>query len=401
MSAPRLFAPARHVPLTGDPWSEARARAALAGIVADIEGAYGGEEELWPNHPNDLDDDPDLPFRTVYMGAAGVVWALARLVADGHAAPRLDLAAIAAGLYDRWLAAPEFESMYPAPHPSLLMGSAGMLLLADRLAPDPARHDLLAAAIAANECNPTRELLWGSPGTMLAAQAMAERDGAERWTTLWRASAGWLLGEWRDEVWEQDMYGTRQHYIGPGHGFAGNVHALLRGRSLLAPEVAAEVERRAAAVIEALAVHDGPRVQWPAVLGEVLPSEKTRTQWCHGAPGIVIALGALLRPTPTLDALFAGGGEMTWQAGPLRASSSLCHGTAGNGYAFLRLFERTGDEAWLVRARAFAMHAIGQVEQARGAIGRGRYTLFTGDAGVALYLAACLAGNASFPVLDD
>jgi hypothetical protein len=115
---------------------------------------------------------------------------------------------------------------------------------------------------------------------------------------------------------------------------------------------------------------------------------------------VVIALGALLGRTPTLDALFAGGGEMTWQAGPLRASSSLCHGTAGNGFAFLRLFERTGDEAWLARARAFAMHAIGQVEEARSTLGRGRYTLFTGDAGVAVYLAACLSGDARFPFLD-
>ena len=64
----------------------------------------------------------------------------------------------------------------------------------------------------------------------------------------------------------------------------------------------------------------------------------------------------------------------------------------GNGYAFLKLFERTGDELWLERARGFAMHAIEQVERARAEYGRGRHTLWTGDLGTALYLQSCLAG---------
>jgi len=76
-------------------------------------------------------------------------------------------------------------------------------------------------------------------------------------------------------------------------------------------------------------------------------------------------------------------------------------GTAGNGYAFLRVFAVTGDELWLVRARQFAMHAIGQVQRAREQFGRGRYSLWTGDLGVALYLRSCLTGNPAFPSIDD
>jgi len=60
-----------------------------------------------------------------------------------------------------------------------------------------------------------------------------------------------------------------------------------------------------------------------------------------------------------------------------------------------------GDELWLERARAFAMHAIGQVERERRFLGRGRYTLWTGDPGTALYLALCLAGDASLPTFDE
>jgi hypothetical protein len=55
---------------------------------------------------------------------------------------------------------------------------------------------------------------------------------------------------------------------------------------------------------------------------------------------------------------------------------------------------------WLERARAFAMHAAEQVERARTDHGRGRYTLWTGDVGVALYLASCIAADPAMPILD-
>ena len=124
-------------------------------------------------------------------------------------------------------------------------------------------------------------------------------------------------------------------------------------------------------------------------------------QWCHGAPGMVTSLAALAPGDDEHGALLAAGGELVWHAGPLAHNAGLCHGTAGNGFAFLALFERTGDERWLARARAFAMHALAQVERFRAADGRGRYALFTGDIGAALLAASCLERDAAFPGLDD
>ena len=115
---------------------------------------------------------------------------------------------------------------------------------------------------------------------------------------------------------------------------------------------------------------------------------------------MVVALAPVLAREPEVDELLAAGGELTWRAGPLVKGPGLCHGTAGNGFAFLALFARTGDERWLERARRFAMHAIAQVARARSELGRGRATLYTGDPGVALYLDACLEARAGFPVLD-
>ena len=134
---------------------------------------------------------------------------------------------------------------------------------------------------------------------------------------------------------------------------------------------------------------------WPTrdggdlVAGDV----EIRLQWCSGAPGIVTAASSYLD-----EELVLAGAELVWQAGPpgMEKGSSICHGTAGNGYAFLKVFERTGDELWLERARRFAMHALGQVERR----GQGRYSLWTGDVGVALYAASCLEARAEYPVLD-
>jgi hypothetical protein len=86
-----------------------------------------------------------------------------------------------------------------------------------------------------------------------------------------------------------------------------------------------------------------------------------------------------------------------WQAGPAgpEKGAGICHGTAGNGYAFLKVFERTGDERWLERARRFAVHAHAQVERAPG-----RYSLWTGGVGVALYASDCLDTRGRYPIFE-
>ena len=101
-----------------------------------------------------------------------------------------------------------------------------------------------------------------------------------------------------------------------------------------------------------------------------------------------------------LDDVLLAAGDLTWTAGPLIKGAGLCHGTAGNGYAFLKLFRRTADERWLDRARAFAVHAIAQSERDAATYGIRRYSLYTGDPGLALYLMHCIDGTDEWPGLD-
>jgi lanthionine synthetase-like protein len=394
-----LFDPPSHEPLTEERWSEARARRAILQIVDETQAAFD-QERLWPAHPLDEIDAKEPPTTSLYLGASGVIWALDALARADLSEPGRDWTGVALGLVERYRAAPDFVELSGGPVPSFWMGEAGIVLLAHRLAPARWQEDRLLALVQANVENPFCELMWGSPGTMLAARAMFERTGRESFAEAWRESAKWLLDEWRDDLWLQQLYGRAVHVLGPAHGFVGNVYALTSGE-LLDTARRAEVESRAVTAAIKYALQDGPHAQWPAVL-EPRPerSHEVSTQWCHGAPGIVASLAGIATEDGEFTRLLVAGGELVWTAGPLVKGPGLCHGTAGNGYAFLKLFQRTGDELWLSRARAFAMHAIEQVDRARSKLGRGRFTLWTGDLGTALFLASCIEASAAIPTLD-
>jgi lanthionine synthetase-like protein len=365
-----LFTPEAHEALAGELWSAERVRTAIASIVADAESAF---DDGWPAHSRDLleNEDPATRFRTVYDGGAGAVEALHRLARRGFVELQRDYV-------------PYLEESIEAPSDfpdedverSLWMGKTGIRLVLQRVAPSQENLERLSELIAANERDERCELMFGSPGTILAGRELGLDVSA---------SVDWLRGQRdADGLWTQLLFGRSSRCIGPAHGFAGCALAL--------GDLADVTE-----TLQPFAVEEIGLVNWLPYAGmERLESHRDgqiRMQWCHGAPGIVATIGHLLD-----EELAVAGGELTWRAGPLRKGPGLCHGTAGNGYAFLALLARTGDERWLTRARAFAMHAARQVEHSRSDDGRGRYTLWTGDLGAALYLADCTDGGGELPL---
>jgi hypothetical protein len=357
-----LYQPEAHERLTDAVWNADRVRTAIHSIVSETEDAF---DDGWESADG-------RKFRTVYSGGAGTVDALRRLGEGGLVDLRRDYVPY----LERSLeAAPDFPDENPKG--SYCFGEVGIRLVLQRLAPSTGNLDELAARISENAHDERRELMWGSAGTMLVARALGLDE-------LWEESAEWLRSERDgDGLWEQDIFGTRVRYLGPAHGFAGCVLAL--GDDPRAGEVA----RRYAVEQDGLA-------NWPPVAGDALASQRDgsiRVQWCHGAPGIVTSLGDLLDEDLALAA-----GELVWRAGPLAKGATLCHGTAGNGYAFLTLLARTRDERWLERARAFAMHTLEQVEREHAEHGRYRYSLWSGDLGAALFLADCLRGGGGLPL---
>jgi lantibiotic modifying enzyme len=239
------------------------------------------------------------------------------------------------------------------------------------------------------------------------ALAMHRLTGDERWADLWRSSADELWVRWvraKDGtyLWTQQLYGRECVLVGAGHGFAGNALALLAGRRLLDPERDAELDRRVVATATALAVREDGLANWaPQARGNLSEGKGgIRVQWCHGAPGMITSLSAAAPEDAAFTDLLVQGSALIWRAGPLAKGPSLCHGTAGNGVAFLALYERTGDERWLERARSFAAHALLQVERRRRQYGAGRHSLWTGDLGAALTAESCITGRAGMPSLD-
>jgi lantibiotic modifying enzyme len=391
-----LFDARAHERLGDVEWSPAAAEAAIRTIARDADGALRAGD-WWPVHPLDAEDgDPDV-VHGIYSGAAGVLLALHLLAQAGLHEPGHDYARLAEDVLDSYLRRPEFGG----PAPSLWMGEGGIALVAWLLAPAPGLADRLAKLVGVDPRRDTLDLMWGSPGLLLIADALLERTGERRWAATWSAIADRLMlqrGSRVPDLWTQRLYGSTTELLGPAHGLAGVVAALARRPELLPP---GRLVPGTVAALSATAIREGEHANWPAAYGEALEDEsgRIRTQWCHGAPGIVASIAALPRDDE-LDALLLAGGELTWAAGPLRKGANLCHGTAGNGVALLRLFTRTGDESWLQRARRFAMHTAGQVDAARQHYGRGRYSLWTGDLGTAVYLQQCLAGSSGLPAID-
>jgi len=360
----KLYEPTEFERLVDDPWDAAHVRDRIAAIVADTK----------------------LPeAATLYDGAAGVVWALDAL--RDHAESPLDLrAAVLRALELEREAPDEADDEHHTPG-SLFSGEAGVLLAAFRISPEPHFADDLHALVLGNVDNPTDDISWGAPGTLLVALAMHERTGDARWLDAAAESAAALRSRrGEDGLWRQD-----DDYRGLTtlHGAAGNTLALLRQQ----PDEA--LARETAAVLAEHAVRSDGFANWPGTPRPTLARPRDGRvclQWCTGAPGVVAGSWDYLDEELLLEAA-----ELVWRAGAHgdEKGHGLCHGTSGNGFALLKAFARTGNELWLERARRFAVHALAQAERMTT-----RYSLFRGDVGTALFAAACLDADPRFPVVD-
>jgi Lanthionine synthetase C-like protein len=334
-----IFRDTEHAPLAGGPWDERLARYAIADIV-DEALAGGPPEEAG-----------------VYAGVAGELYALRSLGKEVNWEP---------GAGDG---------------PGFADGEVGIALTLGDV------ERFRAAAPACIE-DPWNELLYGAGGALVGARLLGQDDVAhEAIRRLWST---WTFdSKLRACIWTQEFDDKRKQFIGFAHGVAGNAYALLRAASLQSREHQTELMQRTLETLERTALREGNLVNWLPTIDS--PLDSIRVQWCHGAPGIVCALAGAPAHRD-LDALLLAAGELVWEAGPLRNGAGLCHGTAGNGWAFLKLNRRTRDRKWLERARRFAMHAIEQRT--------GKRSLWEGDLGVALYLRACIDVDDRWPLLD-
>jgi lanthionine synthetase-like protein len=376
-----LYRPEAFDPLADTPWDEARVRDHIGAIVSDTDAAWRGPKLFWKADKWDS-WNATSPLKNMYVGSAGVLWGLDQLRRRDHPATSLDLADLAARNVEVFRAKPDYIKLpaFKPPEPrdsALFLGEAGILLVACKLG-NPEYEEDLRRRLAANVDNEAEEVFWGVPGSLIAAKAIGDDS---TWNTLAEA----LLRR-RDEngLWTQRLYGQEYQSLTPPHGLTGIVQAL--GIESLKDE--------ARQLLATSAHREDGFANWPPRPRRDLPGPdgQIRLQWCSGAPGIVTAAWDYLD-----EDLLLAGAELIWRAGPHgdEKGPNICHGTAGNGYAFLKAFARTGDERWLERARRFALHALEQVDRMPS-----RYSLFTGNVGVALYAADCIEAHTAYPVMD-
>ena len=229
--------------------------------------------------------------------------------------------------------------------PALYMGESGILLVLWRVDPNQEIAGDLHALVIDNLTNPANDVMWGTPGTFLAARLMYEWTDEDRWAdAARRTKAAALAARDDDGLWANVLHGESYRGLGPFHGATGN--ALVLGLDDLGE------------VLREHAVVEGGLVNWPTAIGD----DDLLLQWCAGGPGIVTCGASYLD-----EDLLLGAAELAWQAGPSgdEKGSSLCHGTAGTGWAFLKAFERdagrplagAGSALRRPRARAGAPHA--------------------------------------------
>ena len=199
-------------------------------------------------------------------------------------------------------------------------------------------------------------------------------------------------------IGEQEMRGHLASHLGAVHGFAGNLLPAVQGWSLLSTEEQRDWSACVERTLRATAIHHGKFVNWPQSQGKHRPGRTALlVQHCNGAPGIVNALAYFADRSPTTCSSLRVNSHGVLARWPKVAAVPR---DRGNGFAFLKLFRRTKDETWLERARRFAMYACRQSNAARQQHHRSRYSLWTGDLGLAIYLWHCINLDDRFPTQD-
>jgi hypothetical protein len=316
-------------------------------------------------------------------GLEGVAWVVVHAArALGEDDPEELVADVDEGVAGYLEAMPE---PWPESH-DLLHGLTGFGVSAlDRLA-SPAARRTVAGAVRHLDVAAEREGLSG-PGATWRSYAPAQPDGF--------------------------------HQVGVAHGQAGVIAFL--GRTAAAARrgelPAATGERAEALLVEALAwlfaqrLPDGSGSAFPGSVVATLPPSPTRLAWCYGDVGISLALlvaadaleDAALRATALEIATLAA----RRSAEEAQADDAcLCHGTAGLGHQFHRLYRATGDDLYAAAARHWVGETLNIRQTGPGAQGVAGFPVWTstdgqvvwrddagfliGTTGVALCLAAAL-----------
>uniref|UniRef100_A0A8C6YT35 LanC like glutathione S-transferase 2 n=1 Tax=Nothoprocta perdicaria TaxID=30464 RepID=A0A8C6YT35_NOTPE len=133
----------------------------------------------------------------------------------------------------------------------------------------------------------------------------------------------------------------RKQYVGAAHGVAGIYYMLMQPIANVDQETLTELVKPSIDYVRHKKFRSG---NYPSSLS----NETDRlVHWCHGAPGVIHMLMQAYKVNGSEEKYLKDAMECSdviWQRGLLRKGYGICHGTAGNGYSFLSLYNLTQDK---------------------------------------------------------
>lgn len=300
-------------------------------------------------------------YRSASRGVAGVLYALAKLHRFGFAVPRSVHEANAAV---DWLL--DHRSTPDDQMVGLHFGEAGVAVaIAESVAagliePGPWLLPYMSEALAGPIDWP--DVTHGAAGQGLAAFICADLLGEARLAELTNRCASYLVavqeedGSWVLPAGVIAMEGST--YSGFAHGVAGMV-AFLAIHAFRTGDHASE---RAAVRGGEWLLGDARAGRAAASLWWTLNTDTDRawSWWCHGGPGIALALLAL--SVLTHEEQWSAAARACLRAHPIHVrypNMSQCHGLSGLGEILLQAYQVLGEEEWLDRARAIGVALAG------------------------------------------
>ncbi len=238
---------------------------------------------------------------------------------------------------------------------SLFVGSAARPVVAALAARvDPAGRELAERAVAewvaARVRQPQRDVMFGDAGALLAAAEIAVHLPGQVPARFVRA----LHERCRRDLVRRLAYAvTRPVQLGLAHGLVGLLLAVEAGRRMFGLTVTAGLRRRTLAALErsAFRVTGRDGLFWPI---RAHSATVDAHGWCHGAPGIGLALGACFALSDWRGYHALARRALAGTASPVTDIPSICCGALGQIQVLVEAARLFGDGAWLDHAGRLA-----------------------------------------------
>jgi hypothetical protein len=238
---------------------------------------------------------------------------------------------------------------------SLFVGSAARPVVAALAScVDPAGRELAERAVAewvaAGVRRPLHDVMFGDAGALLAAAEIAVHLPGQ----VPAQFAGALHERCRRDLGRRlAVAATRPVQLGLAHGLVGLLLAVETGHRVFGLALPGGLRGRTLAALErsAFRVRDRDGLFWPI---------RTDSQtvdahgWCHGAPGIGLALGACLALSGWRGYRSLARRAFAGTASPVTDIPSICCGSLGQIQVLVEAARLFGDGAWLDHADRLA-----------------------------------------------